>query len=330
MKVLLAIDDSLHSKAATESVLQRNWPEGTQLKVISIVEPITPVLESPFGDPRAAASEMCRQAQDELLEATDNLAQVCSWQLAEKFGEENVSYRALGGEIAEAILAESKQWKSDLIVVGSHGRSGLARVFLGSVSRAVLLHAGCSVEIVKVPADFSQDDVSKIRSPRKVLLPLDFSPHSPAVLAAAAEFNWSDDTEFLLLNVVKLYAGESPESSEMGALSLVLDKENLRYASLELELYAERLKKKLEAGKVEVRRETGDARQVIMDVAGEWQADLIVMGSHGRSGVARIIFGSVSEYVVGHSQVPVQIVKVPEQELKSGQESLAASSKAGD
>jgi nucleotide-binding universal stress UspA family protein len=329
MKVLLAIDDSLNSRAATASLLQRDWPEGTQVKVISVVEPIAPVLEIPFGDPRATASEMCRQVQDELLEATDGLAQICSWQLAEKFGDENVSYRAIGGRIAETILKESEEWAADLVVVGSHGRTALKRLFLGSVSRAILLHAKCSVEIVKIPGEFSDNDIGKMRSPRKILVPLDFSIHSASILDTIAGNKWSNDTEFLLLNVVKLYANEESKNGEMGALALILDKDNLKYAALELELYASRLRKKLDEGKVEIRCETGDARSVIIDVAGRWNADLIVMGSHGRSGVARIIFGSVSEYVVGHSKVPVQIVRIPDQVSTAGVTTRASSSTSG-
>ena len=56
---------------------------------------------------------------------------------------------------------------------------------------------------------------------------------------------------------------------------------------------------------------TGDARSVILDAASEWNADLIVLGSHGRAGLGRFLLGSVSEAVARHARCSVQIVRIP-------------------
>lgn len=147
MKVLLAIDDSPYSQAAVTSVSERPWPASTEFLVLTVTEPFHPDYAGwdPGAIPDAYAFE------DEQRKAANSLAAEAAQKLIEKFGEVHVGYEAAEGKIEESIVAKAVAWKADLIVMGSHGRNGLQRLILGSVSQSVVTHAPCSVEIIKQP-----------------------------------------------------------------------------------------------------------------------------------------------------------------------------------
>ena len=140
MKILIGVDDSSFSRVAVEEVARRLWAPGTAVKILSVVE-------SPYDpDGREARAEnpykIARAAIDgatELLRLSGN-----SFEITEDIAE---------GSPKRVILDEAEAWGADLIVVGSHGRRGLDRFVLGSVSQAVALHAHCSVEIVRAPRE---------------------------------------------------------------------------------------------------------------------------------------------------------------------------------
>lgn len=147
MNVLLAMDDSPHSFAALEAVLARPWPDGSSVKVVSVVEPFHPE----YAGWHTSYVPLALEAQKELLESTKKLVNDSGNRLEEKFGKDRVAAEVLEGYIKDKILEIARDWPADLIVLGSHGRRGFTRFLLGSVSEAVVSHAPCSVEIVKLP-----------------------------------------------------------------------------------------------------------------------------------------------------------------------------------
>lgn len=147
MKILLAIDGSQFSQAAIEQVLQRPWPAGSVVKVITVVEPFHPE----YASWHANYVPLAMEAQKGLIEAAEKLISDATRELAQKFGADGVSGEVLKGYIKDRILETARDWEAELIVVGSHGRKGFTKFLLGSVSEAILSHAPCSVEIVKVP-----------------------------------------------------------------------------------------------------------------------------------------------------------------------------------
>ena len=145
MKILLAIDGSSFSDAAVEEVAVRSWPAGSQLRIISVVEPPSlPTIET-WVPPRNyfeaiekagedQARSIVNQAADRILEAQGNKLRLTA--------------EIVKGHPKHTIIADAEAWP-DLIVVGSHGYRGLTRFWLGSVSQAVASQAKCSVEIVR-------------------------------------------------------------------------------------------------------------------------------------------------------------------------------------
>jgi nucleotide-binding universal stress UspA family protein len=144
MKILLAVDESKYSQAALQSVLQKAHPEETKVRVLHVLEPI--LKTQPRSSHRVYAEMMVQRRQD----ATEMVKRAA--ESLNAVGFKTCSF-ALGSGIPKVvILDEAKKWGADLIVLGSHGRMGLDRILLGSVSKAVARRAACSVEIVRVPA----------------------------------------------------------------------------------------------------------------------------------------------------------------------------------
>lgn len=148
MKILVAYDGSLPSDAAVEEVLRRPWPPGARVRLITVVEPLAPV-ESADGVavylPVVERIRACirEEAYDRLKKALGRL-------------EARPELEAVGevreGSAKQALLEAIREWGADLVIAGSNGKGGLARLLLGSVSHALVTSAPCNVEIVKQPA----------------------------------------------------------------------------------------------------------------------------------------------------------------------------------
>jgi nucleotide-binding universal stress UspA family protein len=135
MKILIGADDSSFRQAAVAAVAARLWDTGTQVKIVSAVDDHFIPADHDNG------YEIARRA---VARAVETLRQSRS--------HFELSGEIIEGSPKEVILAEADNWGAELIAVGSHGRRGLDRFLLGSVSQAVAWHAKCSVQIVRQPA----------------------------------------------------------------------------------------------------------------------------------------------------------------------------------
>lgn len=135
MKLLLAVDGSTHSLTAVRRVAERPWPEGSEVKIIYVVEPPpVPSYDEHLTGRLEEARRILDGAASEIRSGGNGL---------------RISTEMMEGSPKEQLLNEAEDWGADLIVVGSHGYNGLQRFLLGSVSQAVALHARCSVEIAR-------------------------------------------------------------------------------------------------------------------------------------------------------------------------------------
>jgi nucleotide-binding universal stress UspA family protein len=143
MKVLLGVDDSPCSIAAIEYVKRAAWPGDVQVIVMSAAAPVF------VGPGEAAAPMVVEQLNDGQVQYHRGVAERAAKELqAAGFKTET---RSPASDPRTAILDAAKSEKVDLIVVGSHGRSGLAKLLLGSVASHVVTHAHCNVLVVKLP-----------------------------------------------------------------------------------------------------------------------------------------------------------------------------------
>ena len=142
MKILLAVDGSSHSQEAVDEVARRPWPSRSTVRVLSVIQPYPPPATE-FVLAGATAEDIRRQQTADAERLTARAAD------AVKAADVSAETAVREGDPRSAIVDEADDWGADLIVVGSHGRTGVKRWLLGSVAGAIVSHAPCSVEVVR-------------------------------------------------------------------------------------------------------------------------------------------------------------------------------------
>jgi nucleotide-binding universal stress UspA family protein len=147
MRILLAIDGSRCSHTAVDTVMKQFQCAGTEVHVLAVDEwPKDLPTALAFSEGATAAAQIMRLHESRALDAERLVTETAL--VLRKAG-----FRTTGlvrnGEARQQIIDYAAEWSADLIVLGSHGRRGLNRFLLGSVSDAVVRHAPCSVEVVR-------------------------------------------------------------------------------------------------------------------------------------------------------------------------------------
>jgi nucleotide-binding universal stress UspA family protein len=203
------------------------------------------------------------------------------------------SYLTQGTPWQQIVDATATDPACDLIVIGSHGRTGLRRLLLGSVAEMVVRHAPCPVLTVRGEAE--------PRPFAHLLCPVDFSPGSREAIELAAELARPDRAAVTLLHVI-----EAPVTwGEVRPFDVYDDLS--REARKTLEGWTQELGAKL-GTPVHHKVRVGRAGvQLLAEIDEDPTVDLVVMGSHGRTGIARLAMGSVAEKTVRHARCPVAV-----------------------
>ncbi|MGB8476534.1 MAG: universal stress protein [Candidatus Acidiferrum sp.] len=146
----MATDGSEFSLAAARSIANRPWPEGAVFRILGVEELVVinaPMAASPLASiyPASLLEELIANARERAA-ASVQAAEKILTQAKLKILDPQPSP---AGDPRAIILDTAQTWGADLIVLGSHGRSGLDRLLLGSVSEAVAIHAPCSVEVIR-------------------------------------------------------------------------------------------------------------------------------------------------------------------------------------
>jgi nucleotide-binding universal stress UspA family protein len=142
LRILLATDGSDFSRAAAQSIAKRPWPSASEVKVVSVFHVAESVTDRWSDLPEEIAlieSEILHQGEEDVDAARKIVADAGL----------KVTTSVLKGYPKSVIVDEAERWGADLVVVGSHGRRGFSRLFMGSVSEAVAMHAHCSVEVIR-------------------------------------------------------------------------------------------------------------------------------------------------------------------------------------
>jgi len=210
------------------------------------------------------------------------------------------------GDAATEILARATAMPSDLIVMGTHGRSGFERLVLGSVTEKVIHKAPCPV--LTVPRPMADAVPASPLLFRRVLCGIDFSDASLLALEYALSLTQDADAELTLLHVVEVSPAPATdvrgdvETRALGA-----------YVTAAARARAEQLQQLVPEGvKGHARVETvvtiGSAHREILRVAAERTSDIIVLGTHG-FGVSRMLFGSAAHQIVRQATCPVLTIR---------------------
>ena len=280
MKLLIAVDSAISTGVLVDAVGIRPWPEGTTAHVLSVVADMD-VPEEVWreeGYVKGAVRREMEKRGEQITPAVERLKQV-------GIPAELVVTR---GDARHLIPFFARKWSSDLIFVRAHVRKDLFHWMLGSVARAVVADAPCTVQIVR---DVAGDRKHTLNSGRRVLLGTDGSETSLAAARAVAERPWPDASEFRIVSVEEPWA---IKSSRLEPQQAITDAEQvLTFAGLKA------------TGVVL----SGNAKEVILEDARKWDCDLIVVGSHGRRGFKRALLGSVSDAVAMNAHCSVVVVR---------------------
>lgn len=288
MKVLVALDGSRASDSALEVVLERAWPPGTQIRLTHVVCPAGPHA-APFDSVESAA------------EALNGLAHNCF----AVFPHLKFDVTIEEGAVSDSLLATAAAWGSDLIVVGTNDRTGLDRLLLGSVSQSVLERAHCPVLIGR-----KSDTGTGQQEGGNLLVAVDNSPASAAAVEWLMRQPWATGKTIGLLSLVDRLPDSYAAHGIARASELLLTHQQEKLAAYGmLEQWSILLQEQLGVQRVPFGVAEGDAAEMILIAAGNWPAELVVMGSHSRSGLRKLVLGSVSQKVAVHAPCSVEVVR---------------------
>lgn len=211
---------------------------------------------------------------------------------------------AESGDTPRTIVDHALSTKTDLIVMGSHGRRGFERLLLGSVAERVLRDAPCPV--LTVPPQGEPGAATDGVTFKRIVCPMDFSPSAMQAFGFALNLARQADGRVTLLHVIEWVAEEEPRTSAHFNVP-----EYRRYMVADAEdrlrqLVADESRTWVDIDNIIV---LGRAHREILRAAAAKPADLIVMGAQGRGGVGLALFGSTTQEVLRGSTCPVLTVR---------------------
>jgi len=311
MKLLLAIDGSIGSDLALDSVLDSDWPADSSVHVISVSEPVNKhldLLALGIGSMAETAQKAFEADLQELM--TESVAK-----LKEKFGAGKVTSALLKGNPAEEIIKAAKEMDATLIVVGSQGTGGAASADFGKVAITLASRASCSVKIVSELSEPTlQKAGGKTAVPKRFLLALNESDNSHAVLNLISSRPWPSDSSFQVLSVVPEV--KRAERSRFFKATAIAETEEKVQAAQKVaadalvDMATAKLKENFPQAKVTGHVLIGSPRNLILQVAQDWPADVIIIGAHDhKDSVFGNMAGSTASAIVVHASCSVIVVR---------------------
>lgn len=278
-KILVAFDGSESSKNALRQAIVLRDIEKSWIKVLAVVPAYEGDLElvgvSDIGN-------VLKGPTDKLISAAEEVARA---------GSTEVMTNVEQGEAYEKIVDVCDEENCDLIVMGRRGLRRLERMLMGSVTARVIGHSEKDVLVVPRNVTLALDNI---------LLATDGSAHSEAALDRALHFATTCKGKLSAVSVVDIYPEFYAEAPE-----IVEQMEEKSMAILQ------EVRQKAEKARVKVETQVlrGNAAEEIIDLAQETRAGVIFIGSRGRSGLKKLIMGSVTEKVISLASCPVLVAR---------------------
>ena len=294
-RILCPIDFSDFSQRAVDHALAiARWYESTvTLLHVRALVPIAPTAPEMLPPMALTAEE-----RDELMGALSRYLPASPGVTIDR--------DVVEGHAATEILEQAKSLPSDLIILGTHGRTGFERLLLGSVTERVMRKAPCPV--LSVPR---QPEIATPATPlfKRILCAVDFSDCSMRALDYAVSMAQEADARLTVLHVFDLEGAMSEHwRDRLTPPSLRKELETLESER------RDRLARAIPANvssycDVQTVMASGTPYREILRVAGEQSSELIVMGVHGRNAADMLFFGSTTNHVVRQAPCPVLTIR---------------------
>jgi nucleotide-binding universal stress UspA family protein len=302
-RILIAVDGSKVADRGLTEGIRLATSVGASVRLVHVLSNVAPggyvpMANDVVGHYQNLVDELRRNARKILDDATARGLQAgltCEGSLVE----------SMGATASASIVKEAHEWPADLIVMGTHGRRGIRRLVLGSDAEMVLRTA-------PVPLLLVHDGETEARPSnvpyKKILVPVDGSDSSKGGLREAIRIASASGATLRLLHVVNELIIEPEYLPLLKYDQLVASlREQGRVILEEASTAAREGGATCESELLETMGE--EAALSIVRQARDWGADLIVMGTHGRRGVRRLVLGSDAELVLRHSPAPLLLVR---------------------
>lgn len=278
--ILVPLDGSESSKNALNQAIKLAKKENSKIAAVKVIPSYEGEMEISLAPD---IEESIRKPAEKILEEADRMAD------AEGISIDTILEK---GIVHDEIINVARLRNCDLIVMGRSGLSALARAFMGSVTAKVIGYS--PIDVLVVP----KNAVLKWQS---ILLATDGSKYSEAATERILDIAQTYGGELKVVSVVDVpdeaYAEVPDVIDKMaeGARDIVKSvKDRAEVLSIKTAVFVKE----------------GDASKQIIDTANELGVGMICMGSYGRTGLKRLLMGSVTEKVIGHATCPVLVVKL--------------------
>jgi nucleotide-binding universal stress UspA family protein len=311
MRVLIGYDGSSCAEAALDDLQRSGLPSEAEALLLSVTEISLP-------PPPPSSYEIVEQARalhvpadikrvyakaSPAIQEAQSLSERAAVRLRANFPGWELAAEASVGSPVRELVTKADEWKPDLMVVGSHGRSAVARLVLGSVSQGVLTYARCSVRVAR-------GRVEEPDTPVRIVIGVDGSPASAAAVREVESRVWPLKSEVHIIAandpLTPTFVGRFiPPVAKIIEETNQADREWLKKI---LENSSQRLRQSELKVSTEIRE--GDPKRVLVDAAEEWGADCIFIGSIGFGNpFERFVLGSVSAAVAARAHCSVEVVR---------------------
>jgi nucleotide-binding universal stress UspA family protein len=293
MKILIAYDGSEGAERAIEDLKRAGLPRRAEALVLTISEELIPAPTSIGGVATTFAKSLLEEEKNSLA-----LARQAKSQIQQLFPGWGILAEAGIGSPGSEIIARADDWRPDLIVVGSHGRTALGRLFFGGVSQKVINEARCSVRVAR--GRIVEPDV-----PARLIVGVDGSEWADAAVEEIASRYWPTGSEVRIVNA----AWTVPPASAPGmAVHLAgwIARES-EHAKKAVDGAAEKLGS---AGlRVSIVVKEQEPKALLCSEAEDLMADCIFVGARGIGRLERFLIGSVSSGVAARAHCSVEVVR---------------------
>lgn len=216
----------------------------------------------------------------------------------------NVISACVSGNPAIEAVKFAKKVHADLIVISTHGRRGVSHLFLGSVAEKVLQLSPVPVLTVR-PGETVPDELKFTT----ILVPTDFSENAEAAMPFAIELAKQHGAKLILAYVLDDSTFSEDLMWSTGSLDIVRSMETIKAQfQLKLTAAAEALRSKSDLAVTSVFK-CGRPHEMLCNTAKEYKADLVVMSTHGYTGLSHLAYGSVAERVLRSCPVPMLSIR---------------------
>jgi nucleotide-binding universal stress UspA family protein len=313
MKILIAYDDSEYAKAAVDDLQRAGLPRDATTAVISVVDTLLPAAALTV-DPMVAVGAshrvtgtlaQARAEKEQAIEEATGLAQDGVDRVLRYFPEWPVLAHPVVGAAAQAILQKAEGWPAHLIVLGSHGRSALGRLVLGSVSKQVAFESSRSVRVAR-------HVIARADRPVRIIVGVDGSHGAAGAVRTVLSRRWPSGTEVRVVAVddtvrptgtVKLVPTAADWIRESNCEQVAQMRAMVDHVSDML----------LGAGlRVSMQAARGNPRDVLNEEARSWEADSIFVGARGMTthgAREHPGLGSIAAALVSSAPCSVEVVR---------------------